>query len=65
MKIDLSLAVTQAMPRIDREYRASVYDAFRNSDGTMPSFQTELSAMVWENPELPVQDILDILVAQN
>jgi hypothetical protein len=49
------------MPHIEREFRVPVSVAFKQSDGTFLSFQQELSAQVWDHPDLPVQEILDKL----
>lgn len=47
--------------RIPREFRKAVVTAAVLSDGTVLSFEQELSSQVWDYPELPVQDIMDIV----
>lgn len=44
---------------LEPEFRVPVYTAARNSDGTVLSFQQELSAQTWDYPELPIQEIMD------
>jgi hypothetical protein len=44
---------------IDPEFRISIINALKASDGTVLSFQEELNAQVWDMPELPVQDIME------
>lgn len=44
---------------VEPEFRMSVLTALKASDGTLLSFQEELNAQIWENPELPVQAILE------
>jgi hypothetical protein len=51
--------VSAVINTIDPEYRMTVIAALKASDGTVLSFQQELAAQVWDNPDLPVQDILD------
>jgi len=47
--------------RIPREFRKAVSVAAGFSDGTVLSFEQELSSQVWDYPELPVQDIMDLI----
>ena len=61
--MNINNAVTQLGNQLPREYRKAVHNALSNSDGTFTSFQAELSAQSWDYPDLPVQDILDNLVA--
>lgn len=56
MKIE---AVKALINSLEPEYRIPVQQAFKASDGTVLSFQQELSAMSWDYPRLPVQDIVD------
>jgi hypothetical protein len=55
----LDVRINTMINSLEPEYRISVVNALRLSDGTLLSFQQELSAQVWETPDLPVQDILD------
>ena len=55
----LDIRINKMINSLDPEYRISVINALRLSDGTLLSFQQELAAQVWETPDLPVQDILD------
>jgi hypothetical protein len=55
----LDIRINQMINSLEPECRIPVVNALRASDGTFVSFQQELSAQVWDNPELPVQDILD------
>lgn len=55
----LDIRINKMINSLDPEYRMPVVNALRNSDGTLLSFQQELSAQVWDTPDLPVQDILD------
>ena len=50
--------VSAVINSVDREFRVPVMEAARLSDGTLLSFQQELSAQVWDYPELNVEDIL-------
>lgn len=52
-------SVKQLINSLEPEYRIPVQQAFKASDGTLLSFQQELSAMTWDYPRLPVQDIVD------
>lgn len=45
--------------QIDREFRVPVMEAARLSDGTLLSFQQELSGQAWDYPSIPVEDILN------
>ena len=55
----LDIRINKMINDLEPEYRIPVVNALRNSDGTLLSFQQELSAQVWDTPDLPVQDILD------
>jgi len=55
----LDVRINTMINSLEPEYRISVVNALRLSDGTLLSFQQELAAQVWETPDLPVQDILD------
>lgn len=55
----LDIRINKMINDLEPEYRMPVVNALRNSDGTLLSFQQELSAQVWDTPDLPVQDILD------
>jgi hypothetical protein len=55
----LDVRINTMINSLEPEYRISVVNALRLSDGTLLSFQQELTAQVWETPDLPVQDILD------
>lgn len=57
----LNARIIAVITKIDPEYRMPVMVAARNSDGTWLSFQMELSSQAWDNPGLPVQDIIDSL----
>jgi hypothetical protein len=45
--------------RIDPDYRIPVMNALRSSDGTYLSFHSELVSQTWDNPSLPVEDIIE------
>lgn len=55
----LQYRIQELLLTLEREFRMPVAKAFKSSDGSFASFASELSAMVWDHPELPVQDILD------
>lgn len=55
----LDIRINQMINSLEPEFRIPVVNALRASDGTLLSFQQELSAQTWDTPELPVQDILD------
>lgn len=55
----LDIRINMMLNSLDPEFRIPVVNALRASDGTLLSFQQELSAQVWDTPELPVQDIMD------
>lgn len=57
----LDVRICKVINGLDLEFRVPVLNAVRASDGTMLSFQQELSAQAWDMPELPVQDILDLV----
>lgn len=59
MMTALDIRINKMINDLEPEYRIPVVNALRNSDGTLLSFQQELSAQVWDTPDLPVQDILD------
>lgn len=58
----LDIRIKHMINDIDPEFRIPVLNALKYSDGTVVSFSEELVGQVWENPELPVQDILDKLL---
>ena len=55
----LQFRLHELINNLDMEHRVPVSNAFKQSDGSWASFAAELSAMTWDFPELPVQDILD------
>jgi predicted metal-dependent peptidase len=55
----LDISINQMINSLEPEFRIPVVNALRSSDGSLLSFQQELSAQVWDTPDLPVQDILD------
>lgn len=55
----LKFRLHELINNLDMEYRVPVSVAFKQSDGTFLSFAEELSAMTWDYPDLPVQNILD------
>lgn len=57
----LDIRINRMINSLEPEFRIPVVNALRASDGTLLSFQQELSAQVWDTPELPVQDILDLV----
>ena len=59
----INTAVIKVAQTLPREFRSPVVEALNNSDGTLDSFQAELSSQTWDHPDLPVQDILDKLMA--
>lgn len=56
-------SIARVINEVPREFKAPVMQAFDNSDGTYLNFEQELTAQVWDHPELPIQDILDRLTA--
>ena len=59
----INTAVIKVAQTLPREFRSPVVEALNNSDGTLSSFQAELASQTWDHPDLPVQDILDKLMA--
>lgn len=57
----LDVRINRMINALEPEFRIPVVNALRSSDGTLLSFQQELSAQVWDMPELPVQDIVDLI----
>lgn len=57
----LDIRIGMVINSLDPEFRIPVVNALRASDGTVLSFQQELSAQVWDNPGLPVQEIMDCI----
>ena len=55
----LDVRVGMMINDLEPEFRIPVVNALQASDGTVLSFQEELSAQTWDMPELPVQDIMD------
>ena len=55
----MSVRVGTVINDLEPEFRIPVMLALRNSDGTVISFQQELAAQAWDNPDLPVQQIFD------
>ncbi len=51
--------ISKIIGSIDREFRVPVMEAVKNCDGSLLSFQEELSSQVWDYRDLPVQEILD------
>ena len=58
----LDIRINQMINSLEPEFRIPVVNALRASDGTVLSFSQELAAQTWDNPELPVQNILDKLM---
>ena len=54
--------IKEVINGLEPEYRIPVQMAYKTCDGSVLSFQQELSAMTWDYPRLPVQDILDRVV---
>lgn len=54
--------LAQVINQIEPEHRAVVVDSLRFSDGNPENFELELTAAVWDHPDLPVQDILHQLM---
>jgi hypothetical protein len=57
----LDIRINRMINSLEPEFRIPVVNALRASDGTLLSFQQELSAQTWDTPDLPVQDILDLV----
>lgn len=57
----LDIRINRMINSLEPEFRIPVVNALRSSDGTLLSFQQELAAQVWDTPELPVQDIIDLV----
>ena len=55
----LDIRINQVINSLEPEFRIPVVNALRHSDGSLLSFQQELSAQAWDTPELPVQEIMD------
>lgn len=55
----LNNRIQAVINQLPAEFRVPVYTAARHSDGTVLSFQQELSAQTWDYPELPIQEIMD------
>lgn len=55
----LSVRINHMINRIDPEFRIPVLNALRSSDGTYLSFHSELVSQTWDNPTLPVEDIIE------
>lgn len=55
----LDIRINQMINSLEPEFRIPVVNALRTSDGTLLSFQQELSAQAWDTPDLPVQEIMD------
>jgi hypothetical protein len=57
--------VRQVINSLDAEHRTVVADSLSFSDGTLASFELELTAARWEHPALPVEEIMQqVLVDQ-
>lgn len=57
----LNIRINRMINDLEPEFRMPVVNALRTCDGTLLSFQEELVSQTWEVPELPVQDILDLV----
>lgn len=55
----LSVRIKSVINNIPSEYRVSVLNALQSSDGTYLSFHSELMGQTWDNPELPVEEIME------
>lgn len=55
----LGVRINLMINQLDPEFRVPVVNALHLSDGTMLGFQQELAAQSWDNPDLPVADIMD------
>lgn len=55
----LSIRINNVINRIEPEHRIPVMNALRSSDGTYLSFHSELVSQTWDNPSLPVEDIIE------
>lgn len=53
--------LTQIINDLPCEYRAPVAQAVSFSDGSRDSIRSEIQSLVWEHPDLPVDDILERL----
>jgi hypothetical protein len=58
----LNIRINQMINALEPEYRIPVVNALSASDGTVLSFQEELVSQTWDNPYLPVQEIMDKLM---
>jgi hypothetical protein len=56
--IDLQSQIKAVVSSLDREFKSPVSVAFANCDGSFSDFSSELRSQLWENPDLPVDDIL-------
>lgn len=57
----LDIRVKLVVNQLDPEFRVPVVSALQSSDGTLLSFQQELVAQRWDMPELPTDEILDLV----
>ena len=55
----IDFRIGRVLDSLDREFRPAVLDAVKHCDGTLLSFQEELSAQTWDHPTLPVDDIIN------
>jgi hypothetical protein len=56
---EMSVRINSIINSLEPEYRIPVLSALSASDGTVISFQQELAAQAWDNPDLPIQQIFD------
>ena len=55
--------IAEKINAIDSEFKLAVFEAWQNSDGTTKSFEEELNNQQWDYPDLPIEDILNMVTA--
>lgn len=59
--MSLNQYIISMQNNLEVEHRRAVFQALAFSDGSFSSFAQELTAQIWDYPDLPVQDILDMI----
>lgn len=57
----IETVVSQLINSSEPELRVAISDAWRRSNGSLPSFIEELEAATWDCPELDVEQIVGLL----
>ena len=61
MNLELSNIVCRVINDLDPEFRIPVITAFNVSDGTIIGFRQELESALWDIPDLPVEEIMNLV----